>query len=467
MQQPRLLFVESVDANSVPGDTPLEHLHGSARIAAERGFAALSVVRSDEGHLLTPAGFTDEAFDVHVTARLAAAARTIESSMWGMPSGADYVSVHWIGAKLEDPENFLRIEDFRWPMLYSSDAGDMWGTGARPRAAFGRVIDLRFSPDGQQLIWLESVRHNYQDVCLVWRQQTGTAVQQLVAKIPSATAFFADMSVSLDGRWLLFDAETRLIDLETGHHAGLGSGICAACWYPAAGPSSILAVPRSGFNEPTDIFTLDLSTWSKEVVGTAPRPIHGIQAAPDGTIVARMNNEQEAIAGGWFDHLVVSDDFFRTLESVVPVDEPSGWRRRATRPRWTAPWPEDLLGRPVRLDDNFEGFLRDEAPDRTVDGDLTKEVIEAIVARIRHRLARIEEEPSMIVVITNELRALTEWAATAEPDLAAGVRSQVLPTLRQALATMGAASDSTAAQQVAGIEALVAGRRSPEPTLRF
>lgn len=29
------------------------------------------------------------------------------------------------------------------------------------------------------------------------------------------------------------DADTQLIDLETGHRAALGSGICAACWYPA------------------------------------------------------------------------------------------------------------------------------------------------------------------------------------------------------------------------------------------
>jgi len=467
VQDPRLVFVESVDANSVPGDTPLEHLHGSARIAAERGFPALSAVRSDEGHLLTPAGFTDEAFDIHFPGRLAAAARTIESSMWGMPPGADYVSVHWIGAKLEDPENFLRIEDFRWPMLYVGDAGDPWGTGARPRAVFGRVIDVKFSPDGQHLIWLESVRHDYQDVCLVWRQEVGTDVQRLASKFPSATAFFADMSVSLDGRWLLADAETRLIDLDTGHHAGLGSGICAACWYPAAGPSSILAVTRSGFNEPADVFILDLSTWTREVVGTAPRPIHGIQAAPDGNLVARMNNEREALAGGWFDHLVVTDDFFRTIESVVPVDEPSGWRRRATRPRWTAPWPEDLLGRPVQLDSNFESFLRGEAPDRSVTRDLTEQVIETIVPRIRHRLARIEEEPSLVVAITNEVRGLTEWAATAEPDLAASVRSQVLPILRQALATVGAAVDSAAAQQVSAIEALAAGRRTPDPMLLF
>jgi len=467
VQVPRLLFVESVDANSIPGETPLEHLEGSARIAAERGFGALSVVRSDEGHLVTPAGFTDEAFDIHLPTRVSAAARTIESSMWGMPAGADYVSVHWIGAKLEDPQNFLRIEDFRWPMLYVGEVGDLWGTGARPWAAFGRVVDVRFSPDGRSLVWLESVRHNYQDVCLVWRHEVGTAVQRLVAKIPSGTAFFADMSVSLDGRWLLADAETRLVDLETGHHAGLGSGICAACWYPTAGPSSILAVSRSGFNEPTDVFTLDLSTWTSEVVGTSPLPIHGIQAAPDGRVVARMNSEREALAGGWFDHLVVTDDFFKTIESVVPVDEPSGWRRRATRPRWTAPWPEELLGRAVQLDSHFEEFLRGEAPDRNVTQELEGEVVEAIVPRIRHRLARLEEEPSLVVAITNELRALTEWAATADPDLAAGVKSQVLPSLRQALASMGAAADSAAAQQVAAIEALTDGRRSAEPALLF
>ena len=466
MSEPRLLYVESVDANSVPGDTPLEHLHGSASVASERGFAALSVVRSDEGHLLTPQGFTDEAFDLYTPGSLAAAARTIESSMWGLPEGADYVAAHWIGAKLEDPENFLRIEDFRWPMLYLADPGDRWGTAARPLALFGRVFDVRFTSDGRHLVWLESVRQNNRETCLVWRHEVGAADQQLVAKLRSATAYFGDMAISLDGRWLLADADTQLIDLDTGHHAALGSGICAACWYPAAGPSSILAVERSGFNEPAKVFTLDLATWKAETVGSAPRPVHGIQVAPDGTVVARLNNELEALAGGWFDHLVVTNDFFQTIETVIGVDEPSGWRRRATRPRWTSPWPEDFR-RPVQLDAHFEEFLRAEAPDVSVTPDVCEHVFEAIVPRIRHRLARLEEAPEQVVAIANELRALTEWAATADADLALSVRSQVVPILRDTLTRVGAAPSSAASQQVEAIGAVAAGQRNPDPALTF
>lgn len=466
MSEPQLLFVESVDANSVPGDTPLEHLHGSKKIARERGFAALSVVRSDAGHLITPLGFTDDAFDAHLPAGLAAAARTIESSMWGMPAGADYVAVQWIGAKLEDPHNFLRIEDFRWPMLYVGEPGDRWATGARPRAVFGRVLDLRFSPDGRHLVWLESVRENHRETCLVWRQEVGSGSQRLVTRIPSATAYFGDMAISLDGRWLLVHSETRLVDLETGHSAGLGAGICAACWYPAAGPSVVLAAARSEFNEPARIFTLDLSTWRDETVGLSPRPIHGLQVAPDGAVVARMNHEREAQQGGWFDELVVTDDLFATTETVVAVEEATGWRRRATRPRWTAPWPAELM-RPVRLDDHFEAVLRREAPALGLESDVAREALEGILPRIRHRLARLEEEPAQLVPITNELRALTEWSATADRDLALSIRAQVVPALQQALQMAAAAPDSEAARLVKAMDALAAGDREPVPALTF
>jgi hypothetical protein len=466
MTEPRLLFVESVDANSVPGDTPLEHLRGSERIVRERGFAALSVVRSDAGHLITPLGFTDEAFDVHLPAGLAVAARTIESSMWGMPAGADYVAVHWIGAKLEDPHNFLRIEDFRWPMLYLAEPGDRWGAGARPRAVFGRVLDVRFSPDGRHLVWLESVRENHRETCLVWREEVGSGSRQLVTRIPSATAYFGDMAISLDGRWLLADSETRLVDLETGHNSGLGSGICAACWYPNAGPSTVLAAARSDFNEPARIFTLDLSTWRDETVGWSPRPIHGLQVAPDGAVAARMNHERDAIRGGWFDQLVVTTDLFQTTETVAAVDEASGWRRRATRPRWTSPWPDDRV-RPVQLDGHFEEFLRSEAPIRGLPTSVADEALEAILPRIRHRLARLEEEPAQVVAIVNEIRALTEWSATADHDLALSISAQVMPTLARTLQMAAAATDSDAARQVAAIGALAAGEREPVPALSF
>jgi hypothetical protein len=466
MTEPQLLFVESVDANSVAGDTPLEHLRASERIANERGFPALSVVRSEAGHLITPIGFTDDAFDAHPPTGLAAAARTIESSMWGMPSGADYVAVHWIGAKLEDPENFLRIEDFRWPMLYVGEPGDPWGGGARPNAVFGRVLDVRFSPDGCRLVWLESVRENHRETCLVWKREVGSGTQTLVTKIPSATAYFGDMSISLDGRWLLADSETRLVDLDTGHSAGLGSGICAACWYPVAGPSVILAAARSDFNDPARIFTLDLSTWRDETVGSSRRPIHGLQVAPDGTVAARMNHQREAERGGWFDELVVTSDLFATTQTVVAVEEATGWRRRATRPRWTAPWP-GALSRPVRLDDRFEEVLRSDSPTRGLSRGMTEEALEAVLPRIRHRLARLDEEPTQLVPIANELRALTEWSATADRDLALSISAQVVPALERALQMAAAAPDSDAVSQVRAIVALAASEREPYPSLSF
>lgn len=466
MSEPQLLFVESVDGHSVPGDTPLEHLHASERIARERGFPALSVVRSDTGHLITPLGFTDAAFDTHLPTGLAVAARTIESSMWGMPWGADYVAVHWFTAKVEDPENFLRIEQFRWPMLYVSEPGDPWGVSARPRAVFGYVLDVRFSPDGRRLVWLESIREGYRETCLVWKQEIGSETQRLVTRFPSATAYFGDMAISLDGRWLLADSETRLIDLETGHSASLGSGICAACWYPAAGPSVILAAARSDFNEPARIFTLDLSTWRDETVGFSPRPIHGLQVAPDGTVAARMNQQQAAERGGWLDEIVVTSDLFSTIEPVVAVEEASGWRRCATRPRWTASWPDAPI-RPVTIDDHFEESLRANPPTLGLPSKVADEALQGILPRIRHRLARLEEEPALVVPIVNELRALTEWSATAYPNHALGISEQVLPVLQHALEMAAATPDSDAAREVRAIAALVAGEREPVPTLSF
>lgn len=183
--------------------------------------------------------------------------------------------------------------------------------------------------------------------------------------------------------------------------------------------------------------------------------------APDGTVVARLNNEREALAGGWFDHLVVTNNFFEIIETVAAVDEPSGWRRRATRPRWTAPWPEDLR-RPVQLAAHAEEFLRSEASDVTVPPDVIEHVFEAIVPRIQRRLVCLEETPEQGVPLANELRALTEWAATADPDLALNVRSQVVPILREALAKVGEAPSSSAAQQVEAIGALAAAQRSPD-----
>jgi hypothetical protein len=72
---PPLLFLESVDANSVPGETALEHLRASEAIAKERGFAAESVTRGDDSRVVTPVGFTDDAFDLSFRSQIAVAAR--------------------------------------------------------------------------------------------------------------------------------------------------------------------------------------------------------------------------------------------------------------------------------------------------------------------------------------------------------------------------------------------------------
>ena len=77
------------------------------------------------------------------------------------------------------------------------------------------------------------------------------------------------------------------------------------------------------------------------------------------------------------------------------------------------------------------------------------------------------KSPAQVVAIATEIRALTEWSATADHDLALSISAQVIPALARALQMAAAAADSDAARQVAAIGALAAGERDPIPVLSF
>lgn len=455
---PELIFLESVDANSVDGETPLEHLRASELIARERGFAALAVVRSADGQIFTPTGFTDDALDITPDG-VVAAARTIESSMWGLPVGADYVAQHWSSAAQEE-EALLRLEDVRWPMLYASaDASD--GSMVAPRPVVGRVVDVRISPDQNRIVWQEWARGaDYQEANLIWSEDLAGTTRRLVARLQSPMALTGDMSVSPDGRWLLAGQPSELIDLETGHSMQLGSSAWCACWYPQAGPSSILTATYSDVNEPAELAVIDLSIWKGEKVGVLPRRTNGLQAGPDGQIAARVNAESEALGGGWFDELVVGESPTSTFEPVLPLVAPSGWRRRCTRPRWTAGF--EGIG-PVTLADSIETHLRSQA--LTGKGPLGVEsfVVENASTRIRHRLARIDEEPLMAEPLLLELRALLDLTTSFDPSLAGAVLEDVMPHL-DAVARRDSWPSPLLAQAEA-IRSRAGGDRPPTPAL--
>jgi hypothetical protein len=457
---PRLLYLESVDANSVAGDTPEEHLYASQAIAEERGFASLAVTRGDDGQVITPDGFTDDAFDLSTRSQTAVAARTIEASRWGMAVGADYVAQHW--PMTFEPEIFSRMERPRWPMLYAGTRGDTLGREAKPRPVYGSVGDVRLSPDGDTIVWIEWLRGaDGRDVNLVWTEDAGGASRRLAARLESQYAPFGDMSISPDGRWLLAGQPTELVDLQTGHAAFLGAEVWAACWHPAAGASCLLAAAISDFNSPAELFVLDLAAWRKEVVGAAPRRTIGLQIAPDGTIAARVNAESEAQQGGWFDELQITSDYFRTWEPVAPLVAASGWRRRCTRPRWTDPWPEEFV-RPVILAPVFEDHFRSRQPILVPQTGEDEFVVENVRRRIRHRVARLAEDSSMATPLMADLRALTEHSIPLDGSLAATVRESVVPLLT-ALARANSWPDHLHAD-VAEIAALAEERRSRRST---
>jgi hypothetical protein len=325
-----LVYVESVDANSMSSESPLEHLRKGEALMSERGHPAESLVRTASGQVRTPPEFSDVAFDASMRWGRAAVARCVEGSRWGIPDGADYVAHHWFLAPAIDPQNFSRLEMPPWAFACVSDAGDNEGTRARPVAAYGNVRDIRLSPDGRSVLTMQFCRDQL-ELCALFAYDLHTSEQRLVTRLGTG-AEHGDLSVSPDGQFVLVsNPGATLVDLRTGDWAGLGKEYRAATWYPVAGPSSVLAVAGGDDDPPWRLVTIDLSTFSVELLAELPRRADGLQVARDGTIAARMRPEGET---GWFDELVVSTDDGRSFEPVAPLYGASGCTCHNTESPW-------------------------------------------------------------------------------------------------------------------------------------
>ena len=91
-------------------------------------------------------------------------------------------------------------------------------------------------------------------------------------------------------------------------------------------------------------------------------------------------------------------------------------------------------------------------------------VLDALAPRIKHRLARIAEEPSLAGPIVAELRALTETVSSLDPDMRESVLAQVVPHLHQAL--QGRLSHDLLTE-IDAMAALAQQDRPPDPRLDF
>jgi len=453
-----LIFVESVDANSIPGSTPLEHLRAAAAIVAERGHRAETFARTGSGHIITPHGFADRALDIAPNQQRASAVRCIEASEWGLPVGADYVARHWITAKAEDYANFERLETAAWTRTYAGRPGDYWGVGASPVGMFGNVCDVRLSPDGNTAVTLQWFRNPIASVYGLFAHDLSTGEQRLVTRLSGAMEDHGELSISSDGRYVIAGNPTpQLVDIRTGHTAGFGGSCRAATWYPKAGPSHILAVTGGHEHPPWQLVLMDLATFVPEPFADLPRRVDGIQVAQDGTIVARMRPIDE---NGWFDELVVSTDDGRTFEPLSPLRGRGGWRRRGTHPRWIEV-PSIASSEAVTLDEGFETFLRDAPPDNKANPEEIDWILDTIAPQIKHRIARLGERPAATDALLAELRILTALPALFDPEMLAAVADQVVPAVRAAAVS---AEGRCAADLIA---AVATSRQRPPFSLAF
>jgi hypothetical protein len=451
-----LVYVESVDANSVGSESPLEHLRKADALVRERGHPAESLVRTASGQVLTPPEFSDVAFDACPRSGRAVVARGVQASRWGMPDGADYVAHHWTLAPATDPQNFSRLEMPPWAFACVGDAGDSEGASARPATAYGNVRDIRISPDGHTVLTLQFCRDQGEHSCL-FSYDLATGEQRLLARLDSGKQH-GDLSVSPDGRFALAAFPlTILVDLQTGHWAGLGKDYRTAAWYPAAGPSCVLAVTGGDDNPPWRLVMIDLSTFSVEPLADLPRRTDGLQVARDGTIAARMRPEGET---GWFDELMVSTDNGSSFEPVAPLYGASGWRRRSTRPRWIEPPPADVT--PVALHPGFDEFLHSAQPSNILQPGELSWVLDTAAYLIRHRVQRLRENPPAADALLTQLRVLASLGVLFDQDLTAAFMNQALPVMATANATGSYGREAAADVALAAL-----GEKKPPFTITF
>jgi hypothetical protein len=452
-----LVYIESADANSLGTETPLDHLRVAEKIAAERGHPAESFTRTAAGHVLTPEAFGDHAFDFSPRTGRAVAARSVEASQWGMPPGADYVSRHMsFTAAAQDPASFARIERPAWAFTYVGAPGDQFGAQAAPASVYGNAQDIRVTPAGNTAVTLQLCRDPAGSAFCLFAHDLDSGQLRLLTRLREPAENQGDLSVSPDGRYLLAGSPLpQLVDIATGHCAGIGRAYRAATWYPRGGPSCVLAVTGDNDKPPWKLVLLDLSTFAVEDFAELPRRVDGLQAAADGTLALRMQAPGEP---GRVEQLVVSTDNGRSFEPAAPLRGASGWLRRSARPRWIEA-AADAPG-PVTLHAGFEEFLRQVPADNGYAQGEAGWVLDTAAYLIKHRVTRLRERPPAADILLSQLGILAALATLFDPGMAAEVIRQVVPVAREASARDGG-------RAAAGIEAVAAGRQPPPFTIKF
>jgi hypothetical protein len=454
-----LAYIESVDPNWCKSSTPMEHLRAAEALAAERGHPAEALARTADGRILTPAGSSDIAFDAAPQVQRVVAARSVEASQWGLPIGADYVS-HHMGtfAPIQDPANFSRIESPAWRFACVGTPGDQAGPDAVPVSAYGRVGDIRITPDGKTLITGQFCGARLGgEVYALFAHDLDSRELRLICRLRGSVNESGELSLSPDGRFLIAGCPMpNLVDVRTGHFVGIGRSYRAATWYPKAGPSCLLAVQAESDHPPWELVVLDLATFNVEHLVSLPMRVAGLQVASDDTIVVLGYREGEESGCG---ELLVSTDDGRTFESAVPFRGAGGWRRRCTRPRWIE--EHKTAGGQVALYAGFEEFMRAEPPDNGPNAEEISWVLDTAAYLIKHRVIRLREHPATANMLLNQLRVLTTLPALFDPEMTSAVIDQVVPIV------YAAATNHQERQVAEDINAIAAGKQPPYFTVSF
>ncbi|NBM16221.1 hypothetical protein [Streptomyces sp. GC420] len=424
---PRLTLIEQTYANSTPGDTILDYLDACAVLVEERGTDAVSVARTDTGHLLTPVGSADFGY-CPLPGGGSVAARRPTGRIWtGLPA-ADYIETHWTTASAEDPVRFgaLEYSSTRW--LYRDDRPATIEEGGPSPALLWDAAKLTVSDDGRTAVVLE-FRGRGTSRVIVWVYDLMSATRRRVGALPQLV-LNSEPSISCDGRWLLVGSrEVLLMCLEDGR-ATLLPGIRAATWTPHLGANVIAAV--EGPDQGPGVLTLgDLHTGARDVVCGIDVRVDALDISGAGEIAAVV-----ATPGieGWMPNVVRVDAGTGEFEPILPWRLLSGTYRLTEAPRW------GLRGTnrdTVELSPGIESSMTQVTvteDERIESASETADYTQEFTQRLNNRFRTLLEAPGAAVVLLPELVGLTQWLLPRRPNLLGPVRQRIIPRLAECAA---------------------------------